>query len=103
MVKKNLFVLLGKDPVSKKIRIDKIRDEIVHQGISLNSVSVYCHEACLVSLQKELENLSFVTRFVVFKNAEVLAPEAKRYLRTFLERKSSGDCFVFDFLLIIHL
>jgi DNA polymerase III delta subunit len=97
MVKKNLFVLLGKDPQYKKIQIDKIRAFLLKDDPTLTCFSFYCQESDCSTLRQDLENLSFSARTFLFRNSQDMSAEVKEYLTGFLKRKDQKDFFIFDF------
>ena len=95
--KRNVFVLLGKDPQYKRIQIDKIKTFLLKEDPTLTLVSFYCQELELVALGRELENLSFSKRLFIFRNTQDASDEVKAYLNNFLIQKKTPNFFLFDF------
>ena len=77
MVKKNVFVLLGKDPQYKKIQSDKIKSGLLKEDPALILVSFYASTLSLSALQEELENFAFSARLFIFRESQALAAEIK--------------------------
>jgi len=94
---KNLSVLLGKDYNSKKAKTEKIKEALSQKGASFSPVIFFSTELELLSLQKEISNLSFTKRLFIFNHSESLSEEIKSYLIKFLEGSESKDYFLFDF------
>lgn len=96
MVKKNVFVLLGKNPHFKKIQQEKIKSSLLKECPSLSFITLYSRELKLNALQREIENISLTKRVFIFKNSEMLAGNIKKYLLKEI-KKIQNNFFMFDF------
>lgn len=93
---KNIVVVLGDNPNFKKFRIDKIKRDFLKNNPDARDVHFFPQEISLIDLQKEIENLSFTKRVFVFKSAENLSEDIKKYLLHNLKSVKEGDLFIFD-------
>lgn len=96
MVKKNVFVLLGKNPHFKKIQREKIKSSLLRYYPNLTFITLFSRELKLDALQREIENISFTKRVLIFKNSQNLADDIKKYLLKEI-KKIQSNFFIFDF------
>lgn len=97
MVRKNVFVVLGKDERSKKEKVERIKSLINQREPSLNIFHFLAEEISLEEFQKELKNFSFQRRLFIFRNSERLSPQVKNYLLKVIDDREVEDFFIFDF------
>jgi hypothetical protein len=93
----SVFVVLGRNPNYKKIRIEKIKDSLLVKHSNITPVYLFAEDLILLNLRQEIDNLSFNKRMFIFKSAESLSGEIKSYLSKELKKPDIGDVFIFDF------
>ncbi len=94
---KNVFVVLGKDPNHKKIRVDKIKDSLFKKNPQTTLVHFFAEELSLSEVSREIDNVFFTKRIFIFKSVQNLPDEVKSYLLEMIKEGHSNDAFIFDF------
>jgi len=96
MVEKKSFVFVGKDYLSKKVKIDSIRTNLSEKGISSNNTFIFfSSEIDLSQVVLHLDNMGFGCRLFIFKNAEALDDKIKEKIIGAINY--GHDYFIFDY------